>query len=245
MKVPSVFWNCMSEKTCYTLNLISQSSVVGHKTPWEVYWSQFDSEKVNIDVGHLWIPGTLCITHVDASHRITGEKLDANGTRSLIFGYRGRKNKLVWLLDGGRFLISPHVTAYESAYPGVSWAADPREIVRSLPKCVQDRLRSGKTDYARNEDYNMPYNHEPPQIVAKGRGRPKRIICRPYEDQCISALEVPVEVDDERFQPALGETTDAQKIVIVDFTYAVTGRNFGDLVTNPTTIFNMHAFSMI
>ncbi|KAI1001277.1 hypothetical protein K3495_g6923 [Podosphaera aphanis] len=226
IKVPSVFSNCVLEITCYTLNLTSQSSAAGHKTPWKV-------------------PGTLCITHVDASHRITGEKLDVTGTRSVFFGYRGRKNKLVWLLDGGRFLVSPHVTAYESVHPGAGWAADPREIVRSLPKHVQDRLKSRKTDYARNEDYNMPYDHEPPQIVAKGRGRLKRTICRPYEDQCISALEAPVEVDDEIFQSAQGETTDGQKIVTVDFTDAVTGRNFGDLVTNPTTVFNMPAFSMI
>ena len=152
MKVPSVFWNYILEMTCYTLNLTSQSSVDGHRTPWQVYWSQFDPDKSTPKIDHLWIPGTLCITHVDASHRITGEKLDANGTRSVFFGYRGTKNKLVWLLDGGRFLISPHVIAYENISSELGWGVDPREIIRSLPRHVQDRLRSRKMDYARNHD---------------------------------------------------------------------------------------------
>ena len=61
-------------------------------------------------------------------------------------------NKLVWLLDGGRFLISPHVIAYENISSELGWGVDPREIIRSLPRHVQDRLRSRKMDYARNHD---------------------------------------------------------------------------------------------
>ncbi|KAI0991066.1 hypothetical protein K3495_g17121, partial [Podosphaera aphanis] len=58
MKVPSVFWNYMLEMTCYTLNLTSQSSVENHKTPWQVYYSQFDPDKSTARIDHLWIPGT-------------------------------------------------------------------------------------------------------------------------------------------------------------------------------------------
>ncbi|KAI0994127.1 hypothetical protein K3495_g14056 [Podosphaera aphanis] len=197
MKVPSVFWNYMLEMVCYTLNRTSQSSVEDKKTPWEAYWSQIDPDQAKTEVDHLWIPGTLCITHVDATHRVTSEKLDANGTRSIFFGYRGRKNKLVWLLDGGRFLASPQVTAYESVKPGLGYAADPREIVRSLPNHVRNRLKARKRDYARNEDYNVPQDDEPQSLLPRGRGRPKRSIQRPYESQQMIILDAPLTVDNE------------------------------------------------
>ncbi|KAI0999117.1 hypothetical protein K3495_g9081 [Podosphaera aphanis] len=197
MKVPSIFWNYMLEMVCYTLNCTSQSSVENKRTPWEVYWSQIDLDRSKTKVDHLWIPGSLCITHVDANHRITSEKLDANGTRSIFFGYRERKNKLVWLLDGGRFLVSPQVTAHESVGPGLGWAADPREIVRSLPKHVQNRLGTRKKDYARNEDYNLPLDDELQEILPRGRGRPKRTIQRPCESQQMITLNAPLLVDDE------------------------------------------------
>ncbi|KAI0995048.1 hypothetical protein K3495_g13133, partial [Podosphaera aphanis] len=197
MKFPSVFWNYMLEMVCYTLNCTSQSSVEDKKTPWEVYWSQMDPDRARTEVDHLWIPGTLCVTHVDATHRITSEKLDAKGTRSIFFGYRGRKNKLVWLLDGGRFLVSPQVTAYESVNPGLGCAADPREIVRSLPNHVQNRLKARKQDYARNEDYNVPQDDEPQSLLPRGRGRPKRSIQRPYESQQMIIFNAPLTVDNE------------------------------------------------
>ena len=72
MKVPSVFWNYMLEMACYTLNCTSQSSVMDKKTPWEVYWSVMDPERKSTRVDHLWIPGSLCIVHVDTNHRIMG-----------------------------------------------------------------------------------------------------------------------------------------------------------------------------
>lgn len=117
MRVPFVFWNCMFVMTCYTLNCTSQSPVKDQKTPWEVYRKVLDPARSKLELNHLLISGSLCITHVDSSHRVAGDKLDADGTRSIFFGYRGTKNKLVWLLDGGRFLVSPHVTAYESIMP--------------------------------------------------------------------------------------------------------------------------------
>ena len=118
MKVLSVFWNYMLEMVCYITNCTSQSPVQDRKTPWEVYWTQMDPSKAVTKIDHFLIPGSLCITHVDANHRISGEKLDANGTRSVFLGYRGTTSKLVLLLDGGRFLVTPHVTAYESVDPG-------------------------------------------------------------------------------------------------------------------------------
>ena len=197
MKVPSVFWNHMLDMACHTLNCSSQSSVDDRKTPWEVYWSTFNPSKRVARVDYLWIPGSLCIAHVEASHRVAGEKLDARGTRCVFLGYRGTKNKLVWLLDGGRFLITPQVVAHESVGYGHGWPADPREIVRSLPKHVQDRLKSRKTDYARNEDFNIARESPPTTLVPRGRGRPKRTIQRPYEDQVMLHLDAPTCVDED------------------------------------------------
>ena len=233
MKIPSVFWNYMLEMACYTLNCTSQSPVKEHKTPWEVYWNDIDPTKAVTKVDHLWIPGTLCITHVDKNHRITSEKLDARGTRSVFFGYRGRTNKLVWLLDGGRFLVSPQVTAHESVGNGLGWAADPREIVRSLPKAVQNRLKVRKTDYARNEDYNRLREPSPNPIPCRGRGRPKRKVQRPFEDQALLVLEAPFHVDHELM--ALnqeGELDNCSKTSTSECYDAVTGRNFGVFTMN-------------
>ena len=108
-----------------------------------------------------------------------GEKLSAKGTRGIFLGYRGTKNKLVWLLDGGRFLVTPHVVAYETVQNGHGWPADPREIVRSLPKHVRDRLRQRPKDYARNEDYNVLPEPNSDRLQPRGRGRPVREIMRP------------------------------------------------------------------
>ena len=141
-----------------------------------------DPSKASIDISHPWIPGSLCTTHVESSHRVTSEKLDTNGTKSVFFGYRGRTNKLVWLLDRGRFLVSPNVTAYESVSPNHGWAPGPRQIFRSLPRAVQDCLKCRKMDYARNEDYNRLRESPIHPLLPRGRGRPKRVIQRPYEE---------------------------------------------------------------
>ncbi|POS83483.1 hypothetical protein EPUL_005493 [Erysiphe pulchra] len=173
MKVPSVFWNHMLDMACHTLNCSSQSPINDRKTPWEVYWSVFNPSKRVPCVDYLWIPGSLCIAHVEASHRVTGEKLDARGTRCVFLGYRGTKNKLVWLLDGGRFLITPQVVAHESV-----------------------GSKSRKTNYARNEDFNIARESLPTTLVPRGRGRPKRTIQRPYKDQVMLHLNVPTCVDE-------------------------------------------------
>lgn len=197
MKVPSVFWNYMLDMTCYTLNCTSQSSVNNKKTPWEVYWSVMNPEKQIPHVDHLLIPSSLCIAHVDINHRIIGEKLDSRGTRAIFLGYRGTKNKVVWLLDGGRFLITPHVVVHETVQHGHGWPSDPREIVRSLPKHVQDRLKSRPTDYARNEDYNVEHDQNTDRLQPRGRGRPIRTIARPYQDQIALNSESSMYVDNE------------------------------------------------
>lgn len=62
-------------------------------------------------VDYLLIPRSLYITHVDADHRAAGQRLNARGTKGVFLGYRGTKNRLFWLPNGGRVLISPHVIA--------------------------------------------------------------------------------------------------------------------------------------
>ena len=238
MKVPSIFWNHMLEMACYTLNRTSQSPVRDHKTPHEVYWSVMDDTKMTANVGHLWIPGTLCITHVDTTNRIAGEKLEANGTKSVFLGYKGTKNKLVWLLDGGRFLVSPHVTAYESVGPELGWAADPREIVRSLPQHVRDRLRKRKTNYARNNDFNRDESPSPHPLLPRGRGRPKRKIQRPYADQEILTLEASTIVDDDLAEVLCEEDRKG----LHD---AITGRIFSHNKDLPTENHKIDAFTKV
>ncbi|KAI0996237.1 hypothetical protein K3495_g11940 [Podosphaera aphanis] len=235
----------MLEMTRYTLNLTSQNSVENHKTPWQVYWSQFDPNKLTARIDHLWIPGTLCITQLDASHKIVGEKLDANGTRSVFYGYRGTKNKLVWLLEGGRFLISPHVIAYENTSQDLGWGADPREIITSLPRHVQDRLKARKIDYARNQDYNAPDGEELLTLAPRRRGRPRRIIQRPYDDHTLQVLNTPLEVDVELAQLLIevdqGEVSG--QITVEDLHDAVTGNCFGTLSDDLSDRFDISAFS--
>lgn len=222
---------------CYTLNCSSQSPVQDHKTPWEVYWSQLDPEKAVTKVDHLWIPGSLCIAHVDTNHRITGEKLAANGTRCVFLGYRGRKNKLVWLLDGGRFLVTPQVTAYESVDPSFGWSADPREIVRSLPKHVQDRLKARKTDYARNEDFNSPHETIPERFLPRGRGRPKKVIQKPFDNTFSLILEAPSVVDIELSKLIDNSdcNIDSNFAAVDEICDAVTGRRFFGSIELPET----------
>lgn len=100
----------------------------------------------------MLIPGNLGITHVDASLRVAGEKLDANGTRSIFIGYKSTKNELIRILDGGIFLISPHITAYESTESRLPLVVDPREVVRSFLAHVRKILKFKKRHYVRNED---------------------------------------------------------------------------------------------
>ena len=133
------------------------------------------------------------MVHVDKSHRITGEKLEARGTRGVFLGYKGRTNKLVWILSGGRLLVSPHVITYENTDKNFGWASDPRDIVRSLPISVQRRLNARKVDYAREEDYNRERSR--PLQEARGRGRPKKNIQYPFTDD--GALLINQNPDDE------------------------------------------------
>ncbi|POS82536.1 hypothetical protein EPUL_004524, partial [Erysiphe pulchra] len=212
-----------AQMACYTLNFSSQSSVSDHKIPWEVYWSKMDPVKAQAKVDHLWIPESRCITHVDASHRITGEKLDAKGTRSVFFGYRGRKNKLVWLLDGGRFLVSPQVTAFESVDTDFGWTPDPQEIVRSLPSHVQERLKSRKIDYARNEDYNVPRQSPTYPLLPRGRGYDElateigeeRRIVKIDENSCFDEEGICDAVTGRKFLGSLGSFEDIDSISIL------------------------------
>lgn len=75
-------------------------------------------------------------------------------------------------MNGGRFLISPQVTAHENIGPGFEWGADPREVVRSLPKRVRERVKVRPIDYARNEDFNRLRELLPNPLESRGRGYP-------------------------------------------------------------------------
>lgn len=140
--------------------------------------------------------------------------------------------------------MSPQVTAYENVDPGFGWAADPREIVRSLPKHVQDRLKSRKKDYARNEDYNTPQDDNQQPILPGGRGRPKRTIERPYNNQQMLTLDAPLDTDNE-MAIVLLELKNGENPAKFpeDRCDAVTGRNFGKMnlasTSNKMDLFHM------
>lgn len=165
---------------CYTINRTSQSTTPKKKTLFEVFWTVINGKKTKPDVSYLLILGSRCVTHVKKSHRVTGEKLDARGARSVFLGCRVATNKLVWILSGNRFLVSPHVITYQSIGNGLGWPINPSEVVRSLPSSVQRRLKARKTDYARSEDFKRTRS-KPPSIV-RGRGHPRRTLRRLYSE---------------------------------------------------------------
>lgn len=66
----------------------------------------------------------------------------------MFLGYKASTNKVVWILGGGRFLVSPNVIAYENVGKNLGWPLESQEVVRSLPPSVQRRLRARKTNYA-------------------------------------------------------------------------------------------------
>lgn len=114
---------------------------------------------------------------------VSGEKFYKRGGRQEGNRLVNCDGTILTYIGGGRFLISLHVMVYESIAPDFGWAPDPREIVRSLPKHVKDRLKARKTDYARNEDYNVLRESTHKMMLPRGRGRPKRVVQQPYIDQ--------------------------------------------------------------
>lgn len=138
---------------CHSINRSPQSSVDNHKTPYELSWSAISGKQSKPDLRHLLIPSSRCITYVDKLQRVVGENFNTNGARSVFLGYRGTSNRLVWILHGGIFLLSPHVTTYEKVGNNFSWPLNPDKVMKSLQMSLQRRLKARKTDYARDVDY--------------------------------------------------------------------------------------------
>lgn len=58
----------------------------------------------------------------------------------LFLDYEGDHNFVVWLLEGSRILITPHVVLHEHL-GDIDDAPDPLDVVRSPPQQLQRRLR--------------------------------------------------------------------------------------------------------
>jgi len=177
MKVPSIFWNCLMSAAAFTLNRTGQSTVED-ETPEQCLRRALEPERgTAVDNSILRIVGTRCVAYINPNHRVRSEGLDPHGARGIFLGYIGEHNYLVWLIDGSRYLKTPHVVFHETlGHPDE--APDPRDVVRSLPQHVQRRLRhrtKGKS-YIRNEDNNVvneDVTDDEGNVVRK-RGRPKK-----------------------------------------------------------------------
>ena len=69
--------------------------------------------------------------HINKNYRVVAEKLGARGANGIFLGYKGDYNFIVWLVDGGRLVRTPHVVFHETMGDHME-APDPRDIVRSL-----------------------------------------------------------------------------------------------------------------
>jgi hypothetical protein len=194
-KIPTCFWDRMCAAVCHILNRTGQSSV-GKLTPQEVYNKEFSSKPDDVtamNVRHLRIIGSRCVAHIDANERIIVEKLSARGASALFLGYNGTHNYVVWLIEGSRYLRTPHVVFHKNT-GDLSEAPNPRDIVRSLPPHVQRRLRhrpKPTKEWIKDADHNIvneDVTDKNGQVVRR-RGRPKKKKVKLY--QCV--LEAPEE----------------------------------------------------
>lgn len=190
MRIPTCFWDYVMEAVVETTNRTGQSPVKG-MAPAEIYWKGLDPDGNHpLRHEHLYILGSRCVVLIDQKKRVQSEKLAGRGTKGIFLGYEGESNYIVWLTEGGRFLTTPHVTVYEDlTEPGAP--PDPRDIVRSLPKQVQKRLRhrTGRKDRQKvdiqNDDDNVVSDDETDkedkeQPIKRKRGRPKKTVPELY-----------------------------------------------------------------
>lgn len=180
-KMPSCFWHRILEATTYVINRTGQSTVKG-VTPYEKYWDGLrPGHNHKPELSNLRMLGTRCAVLIDPSMRVTAEKLEARGANAMLLGYEGESNYLVWLLDGGRELVTPHATFHENL-GDIDQAPDPREVVRSLPPEVQRRLRrrnrKKNQTKIRNKDLNTV-----DEDLTDGEEKPKRNISKMSLDQ--------------------------------------------------------------
>ncbi|RYP46575.1 hypothetical protein DL769_011380 [Monosporascus sp. CRB-8-3] len=184
MRIPTCFWDYVMEATTHTLNRTGQSTV-NHITPQECYDRALGNKEQTSkpDNAHLRIIGSRCTVLIDENHRIKAEKLEARGAKGLFLGYQGTHNYKVWLLEGGRFLVTPHIRVYEET--GTTGEKDeppdPRDVVRSLPPHIQRRLRHRprkKGVGVHNHDDNVVSDDQTDnetKTVKRKRGRPRKV----------------------------------------------------------------------
>lgn len=211
MRIPSCFWDRVLRAVVHTINRTQQSSVTG-LSPVECFERGLMPErKFSLTHNHLRVLGARCTVLIDENHRIKGEKLDAHGAKGVFLGYQGTHNYVVWLLEGGRFMTTPHVTVYEdTAEPGEP--PDPRDIVRSLPQHVQRRLRRRprqKGVGVKNKDDNVVSEDdtdEEKNQVKRKPGRPKKTVPKPYV--CDAPEDDPIITEEARSLPLNQEGDD-------------------------------------
>ncbi|RYP44694.1 hypothetical protein DL769_011501 [Monosporascus sp. CRB-8-3] len=184
MKIPTCFWDFVMEATTHTVNRTGQSTVKD-VTPIECFEDAFEpNESHRPDNSHLRILGSRCTVLIDQNYRTRSEKLAARGAKGMLLGYQGTHNYKVWLLEGGRLLITQHVTVYEDLEePGKP--PSPKDIIRSLPQPVQKRLRHRQKQGVgvKNKDDNVVSEDDTDQEtkqVKRKRGRPKKTVPKLY-----------------------------------------------------------------
>jgi hypothetical protein len=182
MKIPTCFWDKLLAVVCYKFNKTGQFTV-GDFTPAEFYEEGLSprpgEDFHRPDNSNLKIIGSRCIALINENERTRGEKLHTRGAKALFLGYSGKRNYIVWIIKGSRFLGKPHMITHESV-GNVTEVPDPRDIVRSLLSHVQRRLRyrpKPTKGWIKNRDYNVidDYVTDPKskQIVRR-RGRPRK-----------------------------------------------------------------------
>jgi hypothetical protein len=208
MRIPTCFWDRVLTAAAYVINRTGQSTVKD-LTPHESYWNDMEPAKDTgtrphqPDNSKLLILGSRCVAHIDRNEKTRGEKLYPNGAKALFLGYQGNSNYVVWLIEGSRILITPHVTFHE--YLGdAEGAPDPADVVRSLPQQTQRRLRhrpKPTKGWVKDSDHNVvpeDITDSEDGLVKRKRGRPKKKKTEVYQAWVLEAPE-----DDESIHQAL------------------------------------------
>ncbi|CAJ2506522.1 Uu.00g006520.m01.CDS01 [Anthostomella pinea] len=181
-RISSIFWDRIMGATAYVINRTGQSTLKTI-TPSERYESALDPRReYKPDQSNLRILGSRCFVYIDAQFCVTSEKMEGRRARAVLMGYKGQHNYVVWLIDGGRFLDTPHVVFHENT--GMIGSEDPTDIVRSLPPAVQRRLRhcyrKGRTYIRTRDDNVVEEDISPNEDGRPQRGRLKRKIARHF-----------------------------------------------------------------
>ncbi|RYP46204.1 hypothetical protein DL768_007560 [Monosporascus sp. mg162] len=191
MRIPTCFWDYVMEVTVHILNRTGQSTIE-NVIPQECYGRALDTKNDTNkpNNAYLRIIGNRCTILIDENHRIKAEKLEVRGAKGLFLGYHGTHNYKVWLLEGGCFLVTPHVRVYEEigAIGEKDEPPDPRDVIRFLPPHVQRKLRHrrsrNKGVSVHNRDDNVVLDDQTDdetKTMKRKRGRPKKVKLKLYE----------------------------------------------------------------